>query len=419
MPPIRILITNLCLSAQSGTEKYARDVAVELMAEGHEVALYSPILGDYAEKMQSEGICVVSDLADVPFQPDIIHGHHHVETVSAILRFPEVPAIYVCHDRSSWHDKAPLMARIKRYVAVDEACRKRLVADGVGEDRIEMIHNSVDVRKFPVRRSLPEKPARALLLSHYASEETYLPVVRETCEHFGIRLDVGGNAAGNRINPEEVLREYDIVFGKARCALEAMATGCAVVLTDPAQAGPMVTTENWNRLRPLNFGFEACPDPLSVEALVAEVEKYDPVDAARVSQCTREEASLPAMVNDLSRVYHDVIRMAEADPVPSSEEEMLEVSKYLTNQFRYSWLSRASRLEEEVAQWKASSEAAHEGWAKLGSELDEEVNKWKESAEAAHKGWAELGREYEQMERELNKARKILEDLGNGSGVAK
>ena len=45
--------------------------------------------------------------------------------------------------------------------------------------------------------------------------------------------------------PEELLPKYDLVFAKARCALEAMATGCAVVLCDFAGLGSMVNPERF------------------------------------------------------------------------------------------------------------------------------------------------------------------------------
>ena len=37
---------------------------------------------------------------------------------------------------------------------------------------------------------------------------------------------------------------YDIVFAKARAAIEAMAVGAAVIVCDFDGVGPMVSTEN-------------------------------------------------------------------------------------------------------------------------------------------------------------------------------
>ena len=49
--------------------------------------------------------------------------------------------------------------------------------------------------------------------------------------------------------PERVLGRYDIVFAKAKAAMEAMAVGAAVVLCDFGGVGPMVTWADFDRLR--------------------------------------------------------------------------------------------------------------------------------------------------------------------------
>lgn len=51
-----------------------------------------------------------------------------------------------------------------------------------------------------------------------------------------------------------MLGGYDLVFAKARCALEAMAVGCAVVLCDVGGLGPLVTRAQVQHLRRWNFG---------------------------------------------------------------------------------------------------------------------------------------------------------------------
>ena len=47
--------------------------------------------------------------------------------------------------------------------------------------------------------------------------------------------------------PEAILGDYDLVFAKARAAMEAMATGCAVILCDRVGAGPLVCRANLPR----------------------------------------------------------------------------------------------------------------------------------------------------------------------------
>jgi len=56
-----------------------------------------------------------------------------------------------------------------------------------------------------------------------------LEPIFEACSMLSLAVDVfdSGVSASNNW-PEELLPEYDLVFAKARCALEAMATGAAV-----------------------------------------------------------------------------------------------------------------------------------------------------------------------------------------------
>src|SRR2546423_3883588 len=95
---LTVLITNRSLSAPTGTEMYAHDLAIGLRKAGHLPILYSPRLGPLAAKIRRETIPVVDDLNKLGSAPQIIHGQHLDETATALLRFPQTPAIYVCHD---------------------------------------------------------------------------------------------------------------------------------------------------------------------------------------------------------------------------------------------------------------------------------------------------------------------------------
>src|SRR5205823_6390907 len=127
MAGLRILITNNSLAMRAGSELYVRDLATALLARGHTPIAYSTELGDVARELRAATVPVIDDLEALGAAPDLIHGQHHLETMTAILRFPGVPAIYVCHGWAPWQEAPPRSPRILRYVAVDHACRDRLV----------------------------------------------------------------------------------------------------------------------------------------------------------------------------------------------------------------------------------------------------------------------------------------------------
>ncbi len=123
---MRILLTNITLASQSGTEIVTRDLALGLKAKGHDPTVFTPNPGVVSDQIERSGVEVVRRLEDVVEAPDIIHGHHLVETASALLHFPQTPAIFVCHDRLIWHDFPPVFEQVRRFVAVDKNCLERL-----------------------------------------------------------------------------------------------------------------------------------------------------------------------------------------------------------------------------------------------------------------------------------------------------
>jgi glycosyltransferase involved in cell wall biosynthesis len=306
---LRILITNNTLANRAGTELYVRDLAIGLLERGHEPIAYSTRLGDVAQDIRGAGVLITDNLNTLGESPDIIHGHHHLDTMTALLHLPSTPAIYVCHGSTPWEEAAPRFPRILRYLAVDQACRDRLVIEhAIQPERIRVVLNFVDLDRFKPRAQLPPHPRRALIFSNQANEYTHTSAVRLACERAGIALNVVGNAVGNVCaEPESLLGNYDIVFAKGRAALEALAVGAAVVLCDAVGAGPMVTTQNVAELRPLNFGIRALREPLSPEVLSQAIVRYDPIDAARVSGFIRANAGRDAVIDELLSLYQEVI----------------------------------------------------------------------------------------------------------------
>lgn len=319
---LRVLITNITLAGRSGTETYVRDLAVRLLRRGHTPIVYTTDQGLLAGEIRFAGAPVVTDLDSLASPPDVIHGHHHPETMTALLRFPGVPGLFVCHDRTAWYDMPPRFPRLLRYVAVDDNCRDRLLYEhAIPEERVEVLLNFVDLERFQPRAPLPTRPARAAVFSNYARETSSLLAVRGACERSGVALDVIGDGVGNRSDrPEEMLGAYDLVFAKARCALEAMAVGVAVVLYDREQLGPLVTADAFHDLRRLNFGRRTLQWPVRADAVAREIDRFDAQDAAEVSGLVRSLCDLDPVVDRFVEIYRAIIaEQAGATIDPTAE----------------------------------------------------------------------------------------------------
>src|SRR2546421_10269031 len=179
---LKFLITNWILAQRAGTELYVHDLALGLLRRGHTPIVYSTDLGAVANVIRKYTIPVLDDLAAVSATPYVIHGHHYHETMTALLRFPGVPAIYVCHDWHSWFDKPPKFPRILRYGAVDQTCYDKLIYEtAIPEERVRLVPNFVDLKRFKLRASLSARPQRVLILCNYTQEFPHLAAVREAC----------------------------------------------------------------------------------------------------------------------------------------------------------------------------------------------------------------------------------------------
>ncbi|GAB3349016.1 glycosyltransferase [Lysobacter tyrosinilyticus] len=313
---LRILITNNTVATRAGSELYVRDLALELLRRGHRPAVYSTVLGDVAELLHQATVPVVDDLGALGFVPDVIHGQHHVEAMTAALHFPDVPVVFFCHGWLPWEEMPPVFPTVRRHVAVDELCAERLLTTpGIDPERVRVLYNGVDLERFRSRSPLPERPKRALIFSNYAVGDDFSAVIRAACERAGIaQVDVVGAGSGHAsVAPEALLGEYDVVFAKARCALEAMAVGCATVVADRPGLAGMVTTAEFERLRRLNFGVRAMQAaPVTEDGVLAALAAYDPADAAAVSTRVRSEAGFDSLVDSVEALYHEVVDEAVA-----------------------------------------------------------------------------------------------------------
>ncbi len=285
---LSVLLTIQTMEGPAGGSLYVRDFALELFRQGHRPSVYCRRLGAVSSELLQAGIPVLDSVGKL-LRPDIIHGNSPIETVAAMMRFPETPAIFVCHGWGSPDALAPKLPRIMRYLAVSEHARDALVFFySIPEDLVSMHQNPVDLQRFPRRSALPGTPKRALILSNSLTEANHLEAIAEACDAAEMSLDVVGLGMGtDRMDPECIMRNYDVVFAKGRSALEALATGCAVILCDAAGFGELITTENYDLLRRRNFGLRTFQLPATTQTVSSQLKRYDAADAANVTERVR------------------------------------------------------------------------------------------------------------------------------------
>ena len=305
--PLRILLTNITLSERTGTEIVTRNAAMALSRRGHKCVVYCPALGEIADELRVFGIPVVEDIRLLQDSFDIIHGHHSPTTATAIARFPETPAIFVCHDFAAWYDTPPQLPAIRRFVAVDETVADRLATEaGIPAARMAILLNAVDLERFKPGPPLGKPPRRALAFAKNGVR--HLDAIRTACEKRGISVTAVGAALGKVADrPEDLMPDFDIVFASALTAMEAIACGRAAIVCDARGLAGSITLQRFQAWRRLNFGLRTLRQPLDAEAIGREIDVYDPAESNRVCLELRREGGLETYTDKLVDLYRQAI----------------------------------------------------------------------------------------------------------------
>ena len=407
--PLRILMTNTFVANRSGSELYVRDVALALQARGYQPIIFSTRLGELAAELRRRSIMVTDDLATISQPPDLIHGQHHLETMAALLHFPNVPCLSVIHGWLPWQEMPVHFPRVCHYVAVSQTVYDSLTTErGIPPEKITILPNFVDLERFQARVvPLPEQPRRAAIFSGVLGGAKTFAIVQEACQQRGISLDAFGSQAGNVLtNPEKVLASYDVVFSIGRAAIECLALGTAVIVARPSGIVGQVTRANYEALRRLNFDFgaEVPPQPLTVESVGAALDAYDPIEAHAVSQRIRAEADIQQAIDRLTVLYDQVVQdwttHAPIDPLV----EMRLTSAYLTwftSHYVESYVQQIGQLERDSLARHQLLEQARLHIAKVEEESEARM----QEIEQARLHIAKVEQESEAWMQEIEQAR--------------
>ena len=428
--PRRILITNNTLANRAGSELYVRDLSKALRQRNHEPVGYSTMLGEVAEEMRLFTVPVIDDLSTLK-PPDLIHGQHHLETMTALAHFPSTPAIFVCHGWLPWEETPPIHPRILRYVAVDTTVRDRLVIEhGIAEDRIDVVNNFVDLERFRPRPPLPPRPSRALVFSNEISHGPILESIMTACSEREITLDVRGATIGEPLSaPEEFLSGYDLIFARGRSAIESLAVGTAVIPTAPDTFGEIVTTANLAIYRGRNFGIRTIQYPGTPEGILQEIDRYDAEDAMAVSEQIRNTAGLDRAVEKMEAIYERVIAEFGASGIPPDDRKAFaNYLHFLARSTKGQVLglnlvpalrNRSAVLENTIEQLRAdltrSSQTA-KGAADRESELAAEIEKMRAAKTDAPATPARVSVERSRLSAEVHCLTRALMDAQSEIG---
>jgi hypothetical protein len=277
---MNILITNIAFAGNSGTELYVKELAMELRHRGHNIEVYTFFKGPLANELDEIGINVVDSLKLLKYVPDIIHAHHNI-----------------------------VVAKAAAYFSVDYNCKDRYKLEaGFADEESEVIFNWYNPNRFIKRNIINPKPLNALIFSNYIDKGIIYNEIQAACNKLHINLHIIGENSNNlSFSPENVLPAYNLVFGKAKAAIEAMATGAAVIVCDFRGLAEMVTPQNMEHYRKYNFGMKLMNRPVQKDLIIAEINKYNAANIELVTDYIREKSNFYVIVSAIEAIYFNTI----------------------------------------------------------------------------------------------------------------
>lgn len=351
---MKILITNQHLVHYAGTELYVYTLAGELQKQGHEVVVFSPLLGEAADRIREAGIRVVDDLEEISGERfEVIHGHHRRPTLLAFCFFPFTPLVYVTHGflprvlPFEGPPEPPVV--VEKFVAVSEEAKANLVDNfTIPERDIEVVANPVDVERFKPQRGIGQA-LRKVLLINSNKNKVQKESVEQACSRLGLNLEIVG--WGKRVwNVEEYINEADLVVSLGRGVLEGLACGRAVVVCGGKGCDGMITEENIDDLLEKNFSGKRCGQPTTVESLIDEFQKYDPGMQRINRRLALERFDVRRLARKLVEIYQKAIETSPRKETNLSSNEKIALYKsYLTGLAKQSRESEIRILSEEMA----------------------------------------------------------------------
>lgn len=360
---MRILLATHQLSWIGGADTYTLTVAEHLQRLGHEATIFAGELGEMTNAARASGIAVTDDESALT-EPDVIYAQDAYAALLLADRYPQTPQAMAIH--ADEHDlwlPPQLPGVTAAVVALHERVAKRARAAAVVPEVVRL-RQPVDTERFSPRGPLRDPPRKALLLGNYLAGDQ-LDVIASAFEEQGIEWEQVGyrNGGAPTLEPERLMGDADIVVGKARVIVEAMASGRAAYVYDHNGGDGWVTSERYALLEADNFGGQAEPVAADLERLRVDLQAYRPDMGASNRQLAVANHSANKHAQELALLFQRL--NPRPQPVDGPLRELARLVRVQADIER-----RASALSLEAYEVRKRERAQLEALEKRVEELD-------------------------------------------------
>lgn len=271
---MRIAHATHSLDGSTGVQTYLVTIADEMQRTGHEVWLCARELGVAAEYAESLGLRVVDDADRLPDDLDFVVAHSTIASHELATARPNTPQVFIAHGTYfDWYTPPQIDGAVACVVTLWGQAAKRMNALATNIP-VVTLSQPVDRSRFRDRAPISDRARRVLILSNYLDGERRERIER-ACDLAGLEwAHIGATGEGQSTRPEDAINRADIVVGKGRVAVEAMACGRAVYLYDMWGSDGWLTPENYDEYSYVGFGGNITPFEPASEDLAADLGNY-------------------------------------------------------------------------------------------------------------------------------------------------
>jgi hypothetical protein len=274
---MRFVLGNRHVIAAGGTEVHLLVLGEHLQRLGHDVAVFAPELGPFADHLRRRGLEVHDTVRTLPEACDVVLAQDAIVAYDLVQRYPgALHAFRICGDVHDFQLPPQLVGAIDLMVVLSDRYA-RLAAAAAPEVPLLRLPVPIDIDRLVPLGPLRQTPRRAVLLGNYLERDA---VVEAAWGEAGVEVvRVGGTVQSYDV--AAVVADADIVVAKARAALDAMACGRAVYVFDVFGGDGWVTADSYPALEADNFAGQGTGRVLDVAELRADLAAYEPAMGPR------------------------------------------------------------------------------------------------------------------------------------------
>lgn len=313
------------LGGTNGVQTYLITICQRLQRNGHDVLIYADEDGEGAERAVNAGVPVAIGARKLPEDFDVYFAHDVTAAYEMADFRPQVPQIFVWHGNLFDGNVTPQVPDFtRRVLSLFSRSGDRMRGMAFKPPVLDLTQ-PVDTTVFNVQKPIAERARKVVAISNYLYGEA-LELAEQACALAGLEFRlVGAHGEGSTDRPQDAMNDADIVFGKGRVIVEAMACGRAAYVFDVFGGDGWVTLDSYDALLAGNFSGGIRSGHPSAEQLAADLAKYDQSMGDANRQLVIERHSANKHISAVVELCEEVL--AESGRAPVVVEQAFELHR--------------------------------------------------------------------------------------------